>query len=153
MDFLSKYKFINPSIYNILRWVAWTIGQTNRRTRVWCSKYHFFNTFYRLRALKTLYFYFCNFIKKNKKINWKDFCKEFCKKSWKKIILGTSDAWSTIRLSHHPSDPAYYIVNWRISNWILWFTFHCVYTYEFRRFNKSPGFDSGLWVKRTQWNE
>ena len=44
-----------------------------------------------------------------------DFCKEFCKKSWKKIILGTSDAWSTIRLSHRPSDPAYYIVNWRIS--------------------------------------
>ena len=31
----------------------------------------FFYTFYRLGALKTLYFYFCNFIKKNKKINWK----------------------------------------------------------------------------------
>ena len=31
-----------------------------------------------------------------------------------KILLGTSDAWSTIRLSHRPSDPAYYIVNWRI---------------------------------------
>ena len=29
----------------------------------------FLYTFYRLRALKTLYFYFCNFIKKNKKIN------------------------------------------------------------------------------------
>ena len=37
-------------------------------------------TFYRLRALKTIYFYFCNFIK-NKKMNYKDFCKEFCKKS------------------------------------------------------------------------
>ena len=24
----------NPSIYNILRWVAWTMGQTNRRPRV-----------------------------------------------------------------------------------------------------------------------
>ena len=44
----------------------------------------FFYTFYRLQALKTLYFYLCNFIKKNKKIIWKDFCKEFCKKSWKK---------------------------------------------------------------------
>ena len=32
----------------------------------------------------------------------------------KKIILETSDAWSTIRLSHRPSNPAYYIVNWRI---------------------------------------
>ena len=47
-------------------------------------------------------------------MNWKDFWKEFCKKSWKKVILGTSDAWLTIRLSHRPSDPLYYIVNWRI---------------------------------------
>ena len=29
----------------------------------------------------------------------------------KKIILGTSDDWSTIRLFHRPSDPAYHIVN------------------------------------------
>ena len=33
------YVSINPSIYNILRWVAWTMGQTNRRLRVWCSKH------------------------------------------------------------------------------------------------------------------
>ena len=91
------------------------MGQTNRRPRDWCSKYYFFYTFYRLRALKTLYFYFCNFMKKNKKINWKDFCKEFCKKSWKRIILGTSDALLTIRLSNRPSNPAYHIVDWRIS--------------------------------------
>ena len=45
-----------------------------------------------------------------------DFGKEFCKISWKKIILGTSDTWSTMRLSHRPSNPVYYIVNWRISN-------------------------------------
>ena len=32
----------NPSIYNILRWVAWTMGQTNCWPRVWCSKYYFF---------------------------------------------------------------------------------------------------------------
>jgi hypothetical protein len=30
------------------------------------------------------------------------------------IILGTSDAWSTIRLSHLPSNPAYHILNWLI---------------------------------------
>ena len=30
------------------------------------------------------FFYFCNFIKKNKKTNWKGFCKEFCKILWKK---------------------------------------------------------------------
>ena len=33
--------------------------------------------------------------KKLKKKNWNYICKEFCKKLWKKIILGTSDAWST----------------------------------------------------------
>ena len=32
----------NPSIYNILRWVAWMMGQTNRRPSVWCSKYILF---------------------------------------------------------------------------------------------------------------
>ena len=34
----------------------------------------------------------------------------------KKIILGTSDAWSKSRLSHRPSKPAYYIVDWRTLN-------------------------------------
>ena len=32
-----------------------------------------------------------------------------------KKILGMSDAWSTSRLSHRPSKPAYYIVDCRIS--------------------------------------
>ena len=35
-------------------------------------------------------------------------------KSIKKMILGTSNSWSTIRLSHRPSNPAWYIVDWRI---------------------------------------
>ena len=29
-------------------------------------------------------------------------------------LLGTSDAWLTSRLSHRPSEPAYYIVDCRI---------------------------------------
>ena len=33
----------------------------------------------------------------------------------KKLILGTSDAWSMSRLAHQPSDPAYYIEDWLIS--------------------------------------
>ena len=32
----------NSSIYNIIRWVAWTMGQMNRRPSVWCSKFYFF---------------------------------------------------------------------------------------------------------------
>ena len=89
-----------------------------------------------LRALKTLYFYFCKVIKKIKKVNWKDFCKEFCKKLWKNIILGTSDAWSMRRSSHQPINPATHhiilkIVRFKLSNakqalddknWLNWNT-------------------------------
>ena len=74
--------FIDPSIYNILRWVAWTMGQTNRWPRVWCSKYYFFFLiFHRLSALKTLNFYFCNFIRKleNK-------LKGFWQRIWQEIM-------------------------------------------------------------------
>ena len=49
-------------------------------------------------------------------LNWNNFCKELCKKFWKKMILGTSDAWLMSRLFHRPSEPAYYIVDWRISS-------------------------------------
>ena len=35
----------------------------------------------------------------------------FCKILWN----GTSYAWATKRLSHQPSEPAYYILDWRIS--------------------------------------
>ena len=39
------------------------------------------------------------------------FAKNFVRNDEKKIILVTSDAWSTIRLDHLPSEPAYYNVN------------------------------------------
>ena len=84
------------------------MGRTTHRPSVWCSKHYFFFIIsYRLRALKTLYFYY-------KKINWNDFCKEFCYKLWKKIILGTSDAWSMSYSSQRPSKPAYCIEDCRI---------------------------------------
>ena len=78
--------FWNPSIYNILHWVAWTMGQTNGRPRVWRSKYYFFYTFYRLLALKTLYFYFCNFSKKIIKWIERIFAKYFARNYDKEII-------------------------------------------------------------------
>ena len=101
---ISTHKVVlkprNQSIYNIIRWVAGTMGQMNRRPSVWCSKYYFFQYFLCLGHSKLfVFFYF----------------KEFCKKSWKKIILLTSNTWSTICLAHRPSDPAYYIVDWLIS--------------------------------------
>jgi hypothetical protein len=59
-----------------------------------------------LRALKTLYFYFCRFIKKIEKkiekIFAKNFAKNFARNYEKKIILGTSDTWSMKQSSHRP---------------------------------------------------
>ena len=45
------------------------------------------------------------------------FTKNFARNYEKKIILGTSDAWSTSHLSQRTSKPAYYIVDCQISNW------------------------------------
>ena len=41
-------------------------------------------------------------------------CPKFIRNNEKKIMLGTSDAWSMSLLSLRPSEPAYYIVDWRI---------------------------------------
>jgi Uri superfamily endonuclease len=70
---------------------------------------------YRLRALKTLYFYFCKFIKEIKEIET-IFANNFARNYEKIIILGTSDACSTSHLSRQTSEPAYYIVDCRISS-------------------------------------
>ena len=40
-DSVDPLVYRNLSIYIKLCWVAWTMGQTNRRPRVWCSKYYF----------------------------------------------------------------------------------------------------------------
>ena len=44
----------------------------------------------------------------------KRFLQRILQEIMKKIILGTSDAWSMSRSSHQPSDPAYYIEDCRI---------------------------------------
>ena len=38
----QNHKTINLSIYNIILWVAWTMGQMNCPPSVWYSKYYFF---------------------------------------------------------------------------------------------------------------
>ena len=96
---IAKYKSDNLQYDMLGRWIDGTIVSSTK-----CLMFQvlfFFIISYRLRALKTLYFY--------KKMNWKDFCKEFCKKLWKKIVLWKSDARSMRRSSHGPSDPAYCI--------------------------------------------
>ena len=101
--------------------VCWANETNDSSTKCLTFQVFFFIISYRLRALKTLYFHFCNSIKKK---NWKGFCKEL----QKKIMLGTSDAWSMSHLSHWPSEPAYYIEDCRIcSNWSMFLFSQCSY--------------------------
>ena len=97
----SLFHSKNHLIFNIICCIAGSMGQTTHWLNVWCSKYYWFSYFFIQNSLLL-------FLLMYKKINWKDFCKEFWKKVWKIIILGTSDTWSTSRLSHWPNEPAYY---------------------------------------------
>ena len=58
-----------------------------------------------LRALKTLYFYFC----KVKKKKLKGFFQRILQEIMKKTILGTSNAWSMRQSFHIPNDTVYYV--------------------------------------------
>ena len=72
----------------------------------------FFHDFLQNSLQKSYQFFFIFW--KITKITIKSFECPMSIKSIKKIIHGTSDSWSTNFLSHRPSNPAYYIVNWRI---------------------------------------
>ena len=78
----------------------------SRWPSVWCSKYYFFHDFLQ-NSLQKYFQSIGLFFLKNTKIKVKSFECPKSIKSLKKIILGTSDAWSTIRLSNRPSDPAW----------------------------------------------
>ena len=88
------------------RSVAGPMGQMNRRPSVWCSKYFFFSWFLAEFFAKIPTIYLFIFLK-NTKIKIKSFECPKSIRSLKKIMLGTSDAWSTIRLSNRHSDPAW----------------------------------------------
>ena len=106
---IGKYEFINPSIYNIIRWVAWTMGQMNRQPSVWCSKYYLFFMISCKILCKNPFNLFSYFF--ITKIKIKSFECHKSIKSIRKVILGTSDSWLTIHLSHRPSNHALYIAN------------------------------------------
>ena len=85
----------NPTILNIICWVT--------------------------GSLKTLYSYFCKFIKEEKKKS-KRFLQRILQEIMKKrTILGTSDACSMSHSSQRPSDPAtaYYVEDCRIYSYFL----------------------------------
>ena len=98
-----ELKSVNLQYDTLGRWVD---GPNNSLTkRLMFQVLFFFIISYRLRALKTLYFYFCKVIKK---LIERIFAKNFAR-NYEKKILGTSDAWSTSRLANRPKNPAYYI--------------------------------------------
>ena len=89
------------------------MGQMNHRPSVWCSKYYFFFLISCKILCKNPFNYFFHKFTKIKSFE--------CPKSirnYEKIMLGTSDAWSTSHLSHRSSEPAYYIVDCRILIWL-----------------------------------
>ena len=100
----------------------------------------FFVIYYRLRALKTLYF--CNFLKNWK--NWKGFCKEFCKTLCKKstwnikrlvdesFVLSAQrtsvlycrllDFWKVVHMTRNKTKRVYndfYAITWYFIRWAL----------------------------------
>ena len=78
---LWEFKSYNLQYNTLARWFDGSMGRMTHWPSIWCSKHYFFIISCRLRAFKTLYFYFCKIQKKkNKKISWNDFCKEFRKK-------------------------------------------------------------------------
>ena len=72
---------------------------------------------------------FLNFFYSKNKEFW---VPQVYKKLWKRIMLGTLDAWSMSLLFRRLREPVYYIVDWRISRTpesemtnLLWFIWFC----------------------------
>ena len=101
----------NPTIFNIIHWVAGTNDSSTKRLtfqalffpiisfKILCKNcFHFFS-----------YFSFYNFTK----IKVKSFESPKSIRNYeRKIMLGTSDAWLMSRLSNRTSEPAYHIEDW-----------------------------------------
>ena len=115
----------NPSIYNIICWVAWMMGQTNRQPSVWCSKYHFFSWFLAKFFAKILSIYFLIFYKITK-IKIKNFeCPRSIRNYEKK------NTWNVKRLVDDSFVPlaqqTSYILDWQMSKlWRLSHSHHCL---------------------------
>ena len=66
------------------------------------------------KLFQFIFHFFCNLTKITiKNFDWTNSIRSYDKR----IMLGTSDAWSMSHLSHRPSNPAYYIEDCRISSW------------------------------------
>ena len=101
------------------------LGQSSHWPSVWWSKHHFdrlkinqWAAGIDLGHSKIFIFIFVK-LKKIKRINWKDFCKEFCKKLWKRIILGTWEACLMRQLSQQPSVLYWILSDFRVQEFLI----------------------------------
>ena len=69
----QNFELADLKSVNIIRWVAWTMGQMNRRPSVWCSNCYFFSWFLAKFFAKILSIYFLIFFYKITKIEIKSF--------------------------------------------------------------------------------
>ena len=70
--------------------------------------------FFHIYLQTQLFIFIFEICEKIKKIIETIFAKNFARNYGKKMILGTSDAWSTSHLSQQTSKPEYYILDCRI---------------------------------------
>ena len=113
-NIISKAK--NPSIYNILHWFAWTMVQriVNQGSDV--PRIIFFHHFLDLGHSKLFIFIFVIFRKLREKTK-RILAKNFARNDEKKIILGTSDTWSAIRLE--PSSKQTSVIYCRLTDFMI----------------------------------
>ena len=81
-NYVNRWMLIrNPTIFNIITLARWVGGTNDSWTKhLMIQALFFFIISHRLRALKTLYFYFCKFIKKINKRFLKIILQEIMKK-------------------------------------------------------------------------
>ena len=66
----SNNKTLNPSIFNIIRWVAVSMEGTSHQPSVWCSKHYFFHNFLFFRVIEKKWmkmFFVKNFARNHQK--------------------------------------------------------------------------------------
>ena len=94
----------NPTISNIIWWVARSMGWSSHRPSVWCSKCYFFHSFYKILCkILLIVFTIIFFITLQKKLIKSFESKPLFYFQSIKIILGPSDAWSMRGLTQRPS--------------------------------------------------
>ena len=116
----TNQKSVNLEYNMLVGWADWTDVLSTKRLMF--RVFFFFHKILQNTLQKPFQFIF--FLQNNKKENKQNREPKLYKKIRKKKILGTSNAWSTIHLSHWPIEPVNYILDWRLSTHCSWRSRH-----------------------------